>query len=237
MTVLEKTKDMPENLKDLFKAGAHYAFSKSRRHPSAKPFILGVKNKLEIFDLEKTVESLSEAQEFIKKISSEGGQVLFVGGKVEARNAVKKGATEAEMPYVAGRWIGGTLTNFEEIKKRVARLEDLEKQKEKGELSKYTKKERLLIDKEIEKLREMFSGIRTLKGLPKVMFIVDPRKEYTALKEAKDKGIPVVALASSDCDLGSVDYAIPANDSSVSSIRYFVGQIVKAIEDGQKAKK
>jgi len=219
---------------NLLQAGAHFGFSKSRRHPSAKPFIFGIKNRVEIFDLEKTAECLLKAEDFLKKIAENKGVILFVGSKNEASKIIREMAERVNMPYVNGRWIGGTLTNFPEIKRRVERMESLISQKEKGELAKYTKKERLLIDREIETLQKMFGGLRSLKGLPKALFIVDPKKEAIAVAEAIKKSVPVAALAGSDCDLNLLDRPIPANDSSVSSIRFFVEQIAKAIAEGQK---
>jgi small subunit ribosomal protein S2 len=218
----------------LLQAGAHFGFSKSRRHPSAKPFIFGIKNRVEIFDLEKTADCLSKAEDFLKKIAENKGVILFVGSKNEASKIIKEMAERVNMPYVNGRWIGGTLTNFSEIKKRIERMENLISQKEKGELTKYTKKERLLIDREIENLQQMFGGLRSLTGLPKALFIVDPKKEAIAVAEAIKKSVPVVALAGSDCDLNLLNRPIPANDSSVSSIHFFVEQIAKAIGEGQK---
>jgi len=231
----EKTNTTGENLMDeLFKVGAHFGFVKSRRHPSNKPFIYGSKNNIEVFDLEKTQEELKVALTFVEKKAEEGANILFVGGKSEAREAVTKAGQTLDMPYVAGRWIGGTLTNFSEIKKRLARLEELTEQKEKGELGKYTKKERLLIDREIEKLTIYFGGIASMKAVPKVMFIVDPKKESIAVAEAKKMKIPVVALAGSDSNLHEIDYAIPGNDSSRQSIGYITNLIVEAYKQGKE---
>src|SRR3989338_1121126 len=143
----------------LFSVGAHFGFVKSRRHPSVKPFILGIKNNLEIFDLEKTSKELEKVLAFVEGKGKEGGLGLWVGGKSEAREAVERSGKELEMPYVAGRWIGGTLSNFPEIKKRIAKLEELTGQRERGELGKYTKKERLLFDREIDKLTIYFGGL------------------------------------------------------------------------------
>ena len=140
------------------------------------------------------------------------------------------------MPNVAGRWIGGALTNYPEIKKRIAKYEDLLSQKEKGELSKYTKKERLMIDRQIDKLEKMFAGITSMKEMPKAVFVVDPKKEIITVLEAQKMGIPVIALASSDCDVSELDYPIVANDSAVSSIAYFVGEITNAYKSGKIAK-
>lgn len=223
---------------ELFQAGAHFGFVKSRRHPSAKPFIFGAKNNLEIFDLEKTSEELIRALKFVEDKAAEKATILFVGGKSEAREAIKRAGQELGQPFVAGRWIGGTLTNWNEIKRRIAKLEELTTQKEKGELGKYTKKERLLIDREIDKLTLYFSGLLTLKALPKLMVVVDPKKEHIAVAEAKRMKVPVVAIAGSDVNLYEVDYAIPANDSSRSSIALIVEKIVEAYKSGlSKVKK
>ena len=216
----------------LFSVGAHFGFAKSRRHPSAKPFIFGIKNKVEIFDLEKTEIALDKALEFVKEIGAKKGTILFVGGKNEARGAIEKGAESLNQPYVSGRWIGGTLTNFPEIKKRVAKMEDLLSQKEKGELVKYTKKERLLIDRDIAKMHKMFSGIVSMKNVPSALFIVDTRQEVTAVKEAKTLNIPVISLSGSDCDLSDSLYPIPANDSAKASIEFFVTKVVEAYKAG-----
>ena len=212
----------------MFKAGAHFGFSKTRRHPSVSPYIFGVKNKVEIFDLEKTSELLEKAKAFAATLGKEGKTILFVGGKSEARNATKIGALSVNMPYVDGRWIGGTLTNFVQIRKRVEKLERLTSEREKGELAKYTKKERLLIDREIANLERFFSGVVSMKELPKAIFIIDPKKEKTALKEAQEIGIPVIAIAGSDCNIKSIQYPIVGNDSSQTSIQFLTQEITKA---------
>ncbi len=220
---------------NMFKAGAHFAFSRTRRHPTITPYIFGVKNKVEIFDLEKTSELLAKAKDFVASLAKEGKSILFVGGKSEARNAIKNAALSTNMPYVDGRWIGGTLTNFVQIRKRVEKLERLNSEKEKGELTKYTKKERLLIDREIANLERFFSGVVTMKDLPKALFVVDPKKEKTAIKEAKDMGITVIALLGSDCNIKEVDYPIVGNDSSQMSVQFFTKEISKAYFDAKKA--
>lgn len=229
---------MTENnntIKGMFKAGAHFAFTRTRRHPTVSPYIFGVKNKVEIFDLEKTENLLEKAKAFIESLAKEGKTILFVGGKSEARNALKLGAMSINMPYVDGRWIGGTLTNFTQIRKRVEKLEKLTTEKEKGELAKYTKKERLLIDREIANLERFFSGVVSMKELPKALFIIDPKKEKNAVKEALDMGIPVVALAGSDCNIKEVTYPIVGNDASQTSIQFFVQEIAKAYSSVKKA--
>ncbi|MBI2476009.1 MAG: 30S ribosomal protein S2 [Candidatus Taylorbacteria bacterium] len=221
-----------ESIQKMFAAGAHFAFSRSRRHPTLAPYIFGMKNRVEIFDLEKTNALLEKAKDFVRALAREGKQILFVGGKSEARDAVKAAAMSLDMPHVAGRWIGGTLSNFKEIRSRVEKLLDLTGKREKGELAKYTKKERLLIDRDIAKLDRLFSGLIPMKDLPKALFVVDSKQEKIAVTEAKKTGVPVVALLGSDCDLKVVDYPIPGNDASIASIVFFVDQIVWAYKEG-----
>lgn len=217
----------------MFSVGAHFGYSKSRRHPTTKPYIFGMKNRVEIFDLEKTQTTLEKAKQFVRELGATGKSILFVGGKSESKDAVKQGALAIDMPYVAGRWIGGTITNFAGIRARVEKLLTLRSQKEKGELSKYTKKERLLIDREIERLERFFEGIIGLPHLPAALFVVDPRKEHIAIAEAKKHRIPVIALANSDCDLSVVDYAIVGNDAAIASIKFFVTEIVESYKEGR----
>jgi len=219
----------------LFDVGAHIAYTKSRRHPSQKPYIFGVKNRTEIFDLEKTEDKLKMAEEFALSVGKSRGQMLVVGTKFEARAIVNKYAIEAGLPFVTERWIGGTLTNFAEIKKRVAHLEDLRMRRENNQLGMYTKKERLGFDKEIAKLSRFFEGIVGLKGMPATLFLIDPREEITAMNEARQLNIPVIALAGSDCDLKGVDCPVPANDASRKSIEYIVKRVIGAYNDGLAA--
>lgn len=224
-------------IEEMFKVGAHYGYSKSRRHPTVSPFIFGTKQGVEIFDLEKTEDLLGKAKEFVSKVASEGHQILFVSGKRQAMSIVKDAAMSIDQPFVIGRWIGGTITNFDEMKKRVARLESLTEQKEKGLLAKYTKKERLLIDREIENLEERFGGVVSMRQKPAAIFIIDSLQEEISMAEAIKMNIPTIALCNSDCDISKVDYPIVANDSSVDSIRYFVKEIIDAYNLGLKNKK
>ena len=230
---MSKTATNEALITDMFAAGAHFGYSRSRRHPSVKPFIFGVKNGVEIMDLEKTSVELERAKAFVKSLATGNKQILFVGTKNEGKKAVEDGAMSIDMPFVVERWVGGVLTNFPEIKKRIARLEDLRAQREKGELAIYTKKERLLIDKDIERLERNFAGVVSMRDIPAALFIIDPKKEAIAVKEAQFLGIPVVALSNSDCNLREADYSIPGNDSSVSSITFFVKQIVDAYKVGR----
>lgn len=219
----------------MFSAGAHFGLGRSRRHPSTTPFIFTTKNRTDLFDLEKTKVLLDKATAYASKLASEGKTVLFVGGKKEASIIVQTAAQSINMPFVDGRWIGGTLTNFAQTRKRIDRFEKLISDREKGELAKYTKRERMLIGKEIDKLEKMFSGIASLKKIPDAMFVIDPRREDNAVKEAKDMGVPVIALANSDCDAGSIAYPIVGNDAAKTSIRFFVDSIAKAYQSGKKS--
>lgn len=218
----------------MFSVGAHIGYGRSRRHPSMEPFIFGAKNRVEIFDLEKTLPLLEEAKNFIKKLGASGKVMLFVSGKHEAGETILNSAKELQMPYVAGRWIGGTFTNFKIIRSRVDHYLDLVAKRDKGELAKYTKKERLLIDRDIEKLQRLFGGIVPMKELPAAIVIIDAKQEVTAVREARKVGVPIVALMSSDCDLKTADYPILGNDSARKSIEYFVKELVSAYSTGKK---
>ncbi|MFZ2522671.1 MAG: 30S ribosomal protein S2 [Minisyncoccia bacterium] len=220
----------------LYSHGVHFGFIKSRRHPSTKPYIYGVKNKIEIFDLEKTGKALERALSFIEEVASKNGKILFVSSKNEAKEAVSSMAESIGEPYVAGRFIGGTITNFSQIRKRVEKMESLISQREKGELSKYTKKERLLIDREIDKLKTFFSGLSVMKALPQAVFIVDSKKESIAVKEAQKANIPIIAICGTDNNLNEVEYPIPANDASKSSIEFILKKVVESFKAGQLKK-
>lgn len=216
----------------LFSAGAHFGYAPSRRHPSTSRFLFGVKSGVELFDLEKTAESIERTKTFVKSLGAEKKVLLFVSGKAEARETLERAAQRIGQPYCAGRWIGGSITNFSEIKKRLARLADLTSMREKGELAKFTKKERLLIDREITDLETMFGGLRGLEKTPDALFVVDPKQEAGAVEEARQKNIPVIALMNSDCDTRSVTYGIPANDASRDTIALVLAEITAAYAEG-----
>ena len=222
-------------IEDMFRAGAHFGYGKTRRHPSFKPIIFGAKKAVDILDLEKTGSYLAKALEFVTEFAKSGKTFLLVGTKHEARKAVEEAARATKLPFVTKRWIGGTLTNFPEIKKRIARYTDLREQKEGGKLDVYTKKERLLIDREIDRLEMFFGGIVHMEKVPDVLFVVDPRHEKTAVREALQESVPIIALAGSDCDITNIARPIPANDSSMSSIIFFVDKFVKAYQEGVKS--
>jgi len=220
----------------MFSAGAHFGLGRSRRNPTVAPYIFTTKNRTDIFDLEKTETLLEQAKTFIATLAKESKTILFVGGKKEASAAVKSAAQTLNMPYVEGRWIGGSLTNFLQIRKRIDRYEKLVSDKEKGELAKYTKRERMLIDKEIAKLEKMFYGIVSLKKMPDAIFIVDPRHEDNAVAEALQLKIPIVAILGSDCNLEEVKYPILGNDGSKTSISFFLNEAVKAYNGAKVTK-
>lgn len=220
----------------MFAVGAHFGYSRSRRHPTTTPYIFGSKNKVEIFDLEKTSVLLAQAKMFMETLGKEGKTALFVGGKNEAGAAVKALAEDIAMPYVAGRWIGGTLTNFSEIKKRLDRLATLLSQRESGELAKYTKKERLLLDREIENLTNRFGGIARLTTPPSALVIVDTRKEDIAVLEAHKMNIPVVGILNSDCDMTLVTHPIVGNDASRDSITFLLSELTAGYKKGLENK-
>jgi small subunit ribosomal protein S2 len=229
--IQHKDSDLVESM---FKVGSHFAYTRSRRHPTVASFIFGLKNRVEIFDLEKTSNNLLEAKKFIASCAQNNKKVLFVGTKNEAQLAVQQAASAIEMPYVNLRWIGGTLTNFGEIRRRVDKYEGLMSNREKGELIKYTKKERLLIDREIDSLSNSFSGIVSMKEMPAAVVIVDSEKEHIALAEIRKQGIPIVAICGSDCNLKKVDYPIPANDSAKASIGFILKELSLAYAEGVK---
>lgn len=219
----------------LFGAGAHFAQKKSRRHPSMKAYVVGAKSKVEIFDLVKTDAQLSSAKSAMTALAEAGKTVLFVGGKREISDIVKKTASGIRQPYVAGRWLGGTISNFPEIKKRIDRLADLLGKRESGELSKmFTKLERLYIDREITRLSNRLDGITELSRRPDAFVIVDTKHEAHATREAKRAGIPVIALMSSDCDIKDATYPIVMNDSSRDAVGLVLGELADAYLSGKK---
>ena len=232
MQKVDIKKETDNLIEKMFKAGAHYGYGKTRRHPSVSPYIYATKNKTDIIDLEKTAVLLECALEFVKSLAAAGKVILFVGTKPEARNAVKNVAESLNMPYVTERWIGGTLSNFTEIKKRISELENYRKDSVVGGLDKYTKKERVVMAKKMEKLSRYYSGLISLKKTPDLLFIVDARAEYIAATEAKNADVPVLSLSNSDADIKDIDYPIVGNDSSIPSIKFFAGAIANAYKEG-----
>lgn len=215
-------------VEQMFKVGAHYGYSKTRRHPSVSKYVYTTKNRTDILDLEKTVVMLDNATEFVKSLAATGKIILFVGTKPEAKDTVKNVAESLNMPYVSERWIGGTLSNFIEIKKRITELENYQKESKEGGLDKYTKKERVVMAKKMEKLARYYTGLLGLKKSPDALFIVDAKGEHIAATEAKNKDVPIIALVNSDSNIKGITYPIVGNDSSIPSIKFFMGAIATA---------
>lgn len=221
----------------LFKVGAHFGYSRSRRHATMKGLVYSSKNRTDILDLTKTAPILEKTLAFVRALGAQGRVILFVSGKPEMEGLVKDAAGSVQMPYVAGRWLGGTLTNFEEIRGRIKRMQELSGDRDSGALlKKYTKKERLLIDREIEELENNFGGIASLEKLPAALIVVDTRRESIAIKEAKLTDVPVVGIMNSDCDLSEVEYPIVGNDANRESVRFFLDKVVEAYKEGTSGK-
>ncbi len=208
-----------ENLVEaLFSAGSHFGYSRTRRHPTVTPLLYGNKDGVDILDTTKTALQIEEAGAFLKGLAASGKKALFVGVKPESRQAVKDVASALHMPYVTERWIGGILTNFVETKKRITKLEDIKEKKATGELDKFTKKEQILINREMVRLSKYFSGLVGMQKVPEALIVIDSKKEHNAIKEARKLNIPVIALGNTDCSIRGISYPITANDSSVASI-------------------
>jgi len=223
-------------LKRLFDTGAHFAQVKSRRHPSMKPYLVGAKGRQEIIDLAQTVKQLNSAKAVLSALAKEGKTILFVGGKVEIAALVKKAAEEISAPFVATRWLGGTISNWSEIKKRIDRLAELSEKTATGTRAKqHTKLELVHIEREKKRLEQRLDGITTLTKRPDALLVIDTKHEKHAVKEANDAGIPVIAIMSSDCDLRDAAYPIVANDASRETVKFILSELTGAFKKGQIA--
>lgn len=223
------------SLKDLLEAGAHFGHQARRWNPKMEDYLFEVRDGIHVFDLVKTKEGLEKAADFVRELTAQGGQIIFVGTKRQAQAIIKEEAKKAGMPFVDRRWLGGTVTNWQEIKKRIDHLIEMREQKEKGEYKKYTKKEQLLLDREMEKLEKKMGGLVSLEDLPAAIFMVDTKTEEIAIREAKMKDIPVVAIVDSNSNPDLVDYLIPANDDAVGAIKLIVSVIGEAARSGREA--
>ncbi len=212
----------------LFSIGAHFGYAPSRRHPSMAAFIFGTKGGTELFDLELTAERLTHALEFVAQLAAARKTILFVSGKAEGRESLKRAAERINMPFVASRWIGGSLTNFSEIKKRLNRLQEIVDMNATGEIAKFTKRERLTIEREATDLETMFGGLRGMQKMPDALFVVDPKQEAGVVAEAAQLNIPIIALLNTDGDRRKILYPIPGNDASAQVITYVVDEVAKA---------
>ena len=222
------------SMKQLLEAGVHFGHQTRRWNPKMAPYIFTERNGIYIIDLQKTVKKLDEAYAFIRSVSENGDSVLFVGTKKQAADSVREEAVRAGAFFVNARWLGGMMTNFKTIQRRIARLEQLHKMQEDGTFNLLPKKEVVKLELEIEKLEKYLGGIKEMKKLPGALFIVDPRKEKIAVAEAKKLGIPIVAIVDTNCDPDDVDYVIPGNDDAIRAVKLIAGAMADAILEGRQ---
>jgi small subunit ribosomal protein S2 len=225
------------SMKALLETGVHFGHRTRRWHPKMKPYIFTERNGIHILDLQQTIVILHDVYELVRDTVAEGGKVLFVGTKRQAQDIVEQEALRCGMPYVNQRWLGGTLTNWATIKTRIEHLDQLEKRRNAGEFIGLKKNERLMIDREIERLLLRIGGIRTLKEVPNLMFVIDVSNEETAVKEANTVGIPVIAMVDSNVNPEPVDYVIPSNDDAIRAIKLIVGKMADAAIEGANMRK
>lgn len=233
----KKEKTMKDiTLLELLKSGAHFGHTTSRWNPKMKPYIFSSRNNIHILDLEKTKQSLLKAAEFAKTTVGKGGIILFVGTKKQSKETLKNAAISCDMPYINVRWLGGTFTNFKTIQKTIRKLEKLENMKATGELeSRYTKKERLMIEREINKLKKLFEGIVGMKRLPEAIFVTDVKHEDIAVKEAKKSRVKIIGIADTNSDPEKLDFPIPCNDDSAKAVELVCKYIAEAINESKTA--
>jgi len=229
MAETKKKDDFKLDLDGMTKAGLHFGHRTFRIHPKMMPYLQGVKNTIHLIDLEKTAEKLTEALKFIQELISEGKILLLVGTKIQVKNLLKETAIECGLPYVSERWLGGTFTNFGIIRKRIEYFKDMERQRDSGELEKYTKKERAKINQELGKLEIKFGGIKNLEKLPNAIFVLDMKKDYLAAKEARESGVKVIGISDTNIDPTLADFPIPANDDAISSVKYILDKVKEVI--------
>ena len=220
------------NMKQLLEAGVHFGHQTRRWNPKMKPYIFGARNGIHIIDLQKTVRLIRIAYDFIVRTVADGYPILFVGTKKQGHESVVEESERCGMFYVINRWLGGTLTNFQTIKKSITRLKELEQMKEDGSINRYTKKEILKMDKELFKLERNLGGIKNMDELPGAVFVVDPKREKIAVREARKLGIPVIAIADSNCDPDDIDFIIPGNDDAIRAIRLICSKVADATIEG-----
>ena len=222
------------SMKQLLEAGVHFGHQTRRWNPKMAPYIFTERNGIYIIDLQKTVKKLDEAYMFVRDVAANGDEILFVGTKKQAQESIKDEATRCGMPYVNARWLGGMLTNFVTIKKRIKRLAQLQTMREDGTFDLLPKKEAAKLELEIEKLEKFLGGITEMKKQPAAMFIVDPRKERIAVAEARKLGIPIIAIVDTNCDPDEIDYVIPGNDDAIRAIKLISGAIADAVLEGKQ---
>ena len=223
-------------MKQLLEAGVHFGHQTRRWNPKMAEYIFTERNGIYIIDLQKTVKKIEEAYDFIRSIAADGGEILFVGTKKQAQETIKEEAERVGMHFVDARWLGGMLTNFKTIKKRIERLAQLHKMEEDGTFDLLPKKEVIGLRGEMEKLEKYLGGIKNMKKAPAAIFIVDPRKERIAIAEAKKLNIPIVAIVDTNCDPEDVDYVIPGNDDAIRAVKLVVSTIANAVIEGREGK-
>ena len=220
-------------MKDLLECGVHFGHQTRRWNPKMKKYIFGVRKNIHIIDLQKTLRYFRNTYQIVVDVAAEGKTVLFVGTKKQARATVKEAALKCNMPYVDTRWLGGMLTNFETIQKSIRKLEAIEQMEENGQMQLLTKKEALMLSRQKEKLSEYFGGIRNMKKLPDMLFVMDAAKEHIAVLEARCLNIPIVAPLDTNCDPDLITYPIPGNDDAIRSIQLFCNEMAEAINEGK----
>ena len=225
------------SMKALLESGVHFGHRTNKWNPSMKPYIFTERNGIHIIDLQQTVKALTAAYNLVRDTVQNGGTVMFVGTKRQAQETIRDEAIRCGMPYVTERWLGGMLTNWSTINKRIQELDRLERMHETGEISRLTKKEGLIIDREIKRLETRLSGVRKMKNVPNLLFIVDVGRESTAVHEANLKDIPILAMVDTNCDPSGVDYVIPCNDDAIRAIKLVVGKIADAVLEGKGMRK
>ena len=222
------------SMKQLLEAGVHFGHQTRRWNPKMKRYIFTERNGIYIIDLQKTVKKVEEAYNFTKNLAADGGKILFVGTKKQAQDSVKEEAERSGMYYVNQRWLGGTLTNFETIQKRIKRLKDIEKMQENGTFDVLPKKEVVQLKKELERLEKFLGGIKDMKELPDALFIIDPRKERIAVAEARKLNIPIIGIVDTNCDPDEIDVVIPANDDAIRAVKLLTSKMADAILEAKQ---
>ncbi len=222
------------SMKQLLEAGVHFGHQTRRWNPKMKRYIFTERNGIYIIDLQKTVKKVEEAFKVMRDIAAEGGDILFVGTKKQAQEAIKEEATRAGMYFVNQRWLGGTLTNFQTIQKRIKRLKDIERMQEDGTFEVLPKKEVVQLKKELERLEKFLGGIKDMKGLPSALFVVDPRKERIAGAEARKLHIPIIGIVDTNCDPDEIDHVIPANDDAIRAVKLLTSKMADAILEAKQ---
>lgn len=221
-------------MKSLLEAGVHFGHQTRRWNPKMKKFIFTERNGIYIIDLQKTVKKVDEAYEVVRQVAADGGNILFVGTKKQAQDAIEFEAKRADQYYVSQRWLGGMLTNYETIKKSINRLEEIERMSEDGTFDLLPKKEVIGLERELEKLNKYLSGIKDMPGIPDLMFVVDPKNEYIAVREARRLGIPIVGIVDTNTDPDDVDYPIPGNDDAIRAVKLITAAMADAIIEGKQ---